>query len=195
MAGAESLVTARLRLRAWTEADREPFAALNADPRVMEFFPSVLTRKQSDATMERIRAHFDRHGFGLWALDVPGVTEFAGFVGLAVPGFEAPFTPCVEIAWRLAAEHWGHGYVQEAARAALHTAFVHLELKQVVSFTATENQRSWRVMQRLGMRRDPGEDFEHPNLAPGHPLRRHVLYRLDASHWRQRQVPPAESVT
>jgi RimJ/RimL family protein N-acetyltransferase len=183
MAGAESLVTARLRLRAWTEADREPFAALNADPRVMEFFPSVLTRKQSDATMERIRAHFDRHGFGLWALDVPGVTEFAGFVGLAVPGFEAPFTPCVEIGWRLASSYWGCGYATEGARAALAFGFRSIGLDEIVSLTVPANVRSRRVMVKLGMRYEFADDFDHPLVPEKHPLRRHVLYRLTRQDW------------
>ena len=183
MAGAESLVTARLRLRAWTEADREPFAALNADPRVMEFFPSVLTRKQSDATMDRIRAHFDRHGFGLWALDVPGVTEFAGFVGLAVPGFEAPFTPCVEVGWRLASSYWGCGYATEGARAALAFGFRSLRLDEIVSLTVPANVRSRRVMEKLGMRHASADDFDHPLVPEEHPLRRHVLYRQTRQDW------------
>jgi RimJ/RimL family protein N-acetyltransferase len=150
----------------------------------MQHFPSVLTRLQSDALLERLRAHVASHGFGPWALELPQAEGCIGVVGLAVTGFESHFTPCVEVAWRLAAEHWGRGYAQEAARAALHTAFVHLQLPQVVSFTATINERSQRVMQRLGMRHDPHEDFDHPSLPPGHPLRRHVLYRLDAAAWR-----------
>lgn len=173
----------RLLLRGWRASDLEPFARLNADPRVMEHFPAPLARAESDAVAGRIGAHFERHGFGLWALEVPGVTEFAGFVGLSVPGFEAAFTPCVEVGWRLAAEHWGRGYAGEGAALALDFAFDRQGLAEVVSFTVVANQRSRRVMERLGMRRDPAEDFDHPLLPPGDPLRRHVLYRIRAAEW------------
>jgi RimJ/RimL family protein N-acetyltransferase len=183
--------TQRLVLRPFRESDRDSLARLNADPRVMRHFTSTLTRDQSDALVDHVREHFETRGFGPWALALPAVDGCIGAVGLAVPSFDGHFTPCVEIAWRLAAEHWGRGYAQEAARAALYSAFVHLELKQVVAFTAADNQRSWRVMQQLGMQRDPGEDFEHPNVPPGHPLRRHVLYRLDAITWRASLAPPA----
>jgi RimJ/RimL family protein N-acetyltransferase len=176
--------TQRLVLRQFRESDRDSFARLNADPRVMRHFPNTLTQDQSDALIDRVRQHFETRGFGPWALELPQIDGCIGAAGLDVPSFDSHFTPCVEIAWRLAAEHWGHGYVQEAARAALHTAFVHLELKQVVSFTTMGNQRSWRVMRRLGMQHNPDEDFEHPNVPPGHPLRHHVLYRLDATTWR-----------
>lgn len=176
--------TERLILRPFRESDREPFARLNADPRVMQYFPSTLTRDQSDTLVDQLHEHFETRGFGPWAIELPQIDGCIGVAGLAVPGFNSHFTPCVEIAWRLASEHWAQGYAQEAAQAAVHTAFVHLELKQVVSFTATDNQRSRRVMQRLGMNRDPNEDFEHPKLPPGHPLRGHVLYRLDATSWR-----------
>jgi RimJ/RimL family protein N-acetyltransferase len=175
--------TARLLLRRWLDADREPFAALNADPRVVEYLSGPLSREQSDAFLERIEAHLERHGFGLWAVEVKGRAPFVGFVGLSVPEFEAPFTPCVEIGWRLAAEHQGHGYATEAARAALAFGFegVSLEevgLDEIVSFTAVGNARSRAVMERIGMRRDPADDFDHPSLPEGHPLRRHVLYRV-----------------
>ena len=172
------LSTARLLLRAWRDEDRPAFAALNADPAVMEFFPGVLERAESDAMAERIRAHWARHGFGLWAVEVPGVAPFIGYVGLSAPRFEAAFTPCVEIGWRLAAAHWGRGYATEAARAALAHGFGELALTEIVSFTVPANGRSRAVMERLGMRRDPAEDFDHPLLPPGHPLQRHVLYRL-----------------
>ena len=172
------LRTPRLLLRHWRPADRAPFAALNADPRVMEYFPSVLSREESDRLAARIEAGIATRGFGLWAVEVPGVTPFAGFVGLSVPGFEASFTPCVEIGWRLAAEHWGHGYATEGARAALAFAWETLGLDAVVAFTAVDNLRSRRVMGRLGMRRDPAEDFDLPEIPAGHPLRRHVLYRI-----------------
>jgi RimJ/RimL family protein N-acetyltransferase len=165
-------------LRRWRLEDREPFAALNADPVVMEHFPSTLARTESDALAERIEAHFGRHGFGLWAVEIPGVTPFAGFTGLSVPAFEAHFTPCVEIGWRLAREHWGKGYATEGARAALRFGFEQAGLAEIVSFTTPANLASRRVMERIGMRHSPSDDFDHPGLPEGHPLRRHVLYRL-----------------
>jgi ribosomal-protein-alanine N-acetyltransferase len=172
-----TLSTSRLLLRPWRDEDDGPFAAMNADPRVMEFFPKRLDRAESDAVAARIRGHFARHGFGLWAVAVRGVAPFAGFVGLSVPTFEAPFTPCVEVGWRLAAEHWGRGYATESALAALDYGFQELGLAEIVSFTVPENRRSIRVMERIGMVRDPDGDFNHPVLPEGHPLRRHVLYR------------------
>jgi RimJ/RimL family protein N-acetyltransferase len=175
------LRTDRLLLRRWTVADREPFAALNADPTVVEFLPGALLREESDALAERIEAHFDRHDFGLWAVEVPDGVPFAGYVGLAVPRFEGHFTPCVEVGWRLAAEHWGHGYATEAARAVLAFGFDELGLDEIVSFTTTANLRSRRVMERIGMSHDPAEDFDHPTLPEGHPLRPHVLYRISPS--------------
>jgi RimJ/RimL family protein N-acetyltransferase len=171
---------ARVVLRPWREADRAPFAAMNADPRVMEFFVARLDRAGSDAMVDRIRAHFDLHGFGLWAVEVPGIAPFIGFTGLAVPRFEAPFVPCVEIGWRLAAEHWGCGYAAEAARLALDHGFGTVGLPEILAFTAVANRRSRAVMERLGMRHDPGADFDHPLVPDGHPLQRHVLYRLAA---------------
>jgi len=172
-----TIETERLLLRPWRDADLEPFAALNADPEVMEFLPDVLTREQSDAFARRIHAHFAEHGFGLWAVEVAGGAPFVGFVGLAVPRFEAHFTPCVEVGWRLAREHWGSGYATEAALGALAYGFGELGLHEIVSFTVPANVRSRRVMERIGMVRDPLDDFEHPVLPPGDPLRRHVLYR------------------
>lgn len=171
------LRTERLLLRRWRDDDRAPFAALNADPRVTEFLPAPLSRADSDALVDRIEAHFAARGFGLWAVEVPGEIPFAGFVGLAVPAFEAAFTPCVEVGWRLAAACWGHGYASEGARAALAFGFAQLALAEIVSFTVPANVRSRRVMERLGMTRDPADDFDHPALPDGHPLRRHVLYR------------------
>ena len=172
------LRTERLLLRRWRAADREPFAALNADPRVMEHFPALLSREQSDERVERIEAHFQQHGYCQWAVEIPGVTPFAGFIGLSVPQFEAHFTPCVEIGWRLAADCWGRGYAAEGARAALLFGFEKLALAEIVSFTVPANVRSRRVMEKLGMTHDPADDFDHPLLPAGHPLRRHVLYRL-----------------
>ena len=180
MTVAGELRTDRVILRRWTAADRAPFAALNRDPRVMEHFPAPLTAEQSHALADQIDAHFTRHPFGLWALEIPGRTSFAGFVGLAVPGFQAHFTPCVEIGWRVAAEHWGFGYATEAARAVLAFGFGHLRLGEIVSFTTAGNVRSRRVMERIGMTRSAADDFDHPRLPAGHPLRRHVLYRCRA---------------
>jgi RimJ/RimL family protein N-acetyltransferase len=181
------LVTPRLRLRPWREPDLAPFAALNADRRVMEFLPKLLNRAESDALALSIRDHFAQHGFGLWVVELPGMTNFIGFVGLSVPGFTAPFTPCVEVGWRLAHEHWGHGYATEAAGAALAFGFNELALDEIVSFTATSNWRSRRVMERLAMKRSPTDDFEHPALPEGHPLRSHVLYRLFRPEWQSNE--------
>jgi RimJ/RimL family protein N-acetyltransferase len=166
--------TDRLLLRRWTDADREPFAALNADPEVMEHFPATLTRPQSDAVVDRIEAGFAERGWGLWAVEAP--EGFVGFTGLSVPAFEADFLPAVEVGWRLARSAWARGYATEAASAALRYAFEEVHLTEVVSFTAATNTRSERVMQRLGMRR--AGEFDHPVLPQGHRLRRHVLYRI-----------------
>jgi len=170
------LATERLLLRGWREEDLEPFAKLNADPRVMEYFPSTMTREESDAFVEYIVGHFAERGFGLWAVEAPGVAPFVGFVGLNAPTFEAHFTPCVEIGWRLDAPFWGKGYATEAARAALAFGFEEAGLEEILSWTTPLNAPSVAVMKRLGMRFD-GE-FDHPRLPEGHRLRRHVLYRL-----------------
>jgi len=144
----------------------------------MQYLPGALSRQASDALAARIAAQWDERGFGLWAVEVPGVAPFAGFVGLSIPSFEAPFAPCVEIGWRLAAPFWGRGYASEAARAALAFGFENLRLAEIVSFTTPDNLRSRRVMEKIGMLRDPADDFDHPALPAGHPLRRHVLYRI-----------------
>jgi RimJ/RimL family protein N-acetyltransferase len=170
--------TERLLLRRWRPADLEPFAALNADPRVLEYLPTPLSRMDSDAFAARIQAHFEKHGYGLWAVEVPGVTPFAGFVGLSPPRFEAHFTPAIEIGWRLAVEQWGRGYATEGAEAALAFGFDVLRLEEIVSITVPANVRSRRVMEKIGMTRAPEDDFDHPLVPEGHPLRRHVLYRI-----------------
>ncbi|HUE73729.1 MAG TPA: GNAT family N-acetyltransferase [Pirellulaceae bacterium] len=172
------LRTERLLLRHWRPEDREPFAALNADPRVVEFLPGPSSRAESDERVARIEAHFQEYGYGLWAVEVVGVAPFVGFVGLSVPRFEAPFMPCVEIGWRLSAEHWGRGYSTEGARAALAFGFERLSLDEIVSYTVPDNVRSRRVMEKIGMTHSSDEDFDHPLLPEGHRLRRHVLYRL-----------------
>ena len=181
MSAPPEIRTERLRLRPWLPADQEPFAALNADPRVMEYFRGPLSRVESDSFAERIEAHFAQRGFGLWAVEISGVATFAGFIGLSVPGFEAHFTPCVEIGWRLAAEHWRRGYATEGARAVLAFGFGTLEIPQIVSFTAVGNVRSRRVMEKIGMTHQPTDDFDYPTFATGHPLRRHALYRIARS--------------
>jgi RimJ/RimL family protein N-acetyltransferase len=174
----ETLATARLRLRRWRASDREPFQALNADPRVMEFFPAILTPKETNQGIARIERHFDRHGFGFYAAELIETKTFIGFIGLKIPTFEAPFMPAVEIGWRLAHEHWGRGLATEGARAVVRHAFETLKLPSLVSFTTTANLRSRRVMENIGMVHHPSADFDHPRLPEGHPLRRHVLYRL-----------------
>jgi len=178
MPSGPDLSTARLLLRRWRLEDRQPFAALNADPAVMEHFPATLSRAESAALAGRIETHFDRHGFGLWAVEIPGVAPFAGYVGLSIPSFQAHFTPAVEVGWRLARDCWGKGYATEGARAALGFGFERLGLKEIVSFTVPANLRSRRVMERIGMTHTPSDDFDHPLLAEDHPLRRHVLYRI-----------------
>jgi ribosomal-protein-alanine N-acetyltransferase len=172
------LHTERLVLRRWRDEDRAPFAALNADPVAMEFLPTMLTRRESDAFVDRIEQAFDERGWGLWAVEVADDGAFTGFVGLWPAVFESRFTPAVEIGWRLSAAHWGHGYASEAARAALGFGFDEIGLDEIVSFTTVANERSQRVMQKIGMTRDPADDFDHPSLSPDHPLRPHVLYRI-----------------
>lgn len=178
LGGTASLETERLLLRRWRDEDLEPFAALNADPVVMEHFLSPLSRRESDQFASRIRGELDERGWGLWAVEVRETASFAGFVGLAPVSFVAPFTPAVEIGWRLARAHWGRGLATEAARAVAAHSFETVGLAEIVSFTSTTNVASQRVMQKIGMRRDAGEDFDHPRVPPGHHLRRHVLYRL-----------------
>jgi ribosomal-protein-alanine N-acetyltransferase len=172
------LETDRLILRRWKDSDREPFAEMNADPRVMEFFPDTLTRDESDQLIESIETHFDNRGFGLFATELKGERKLIGFIGLHVASFQAHFTPCVEIGWRIAVPYWGKGLATEGSREVLSFAFDRLRLERVVSFTVPENVASRRLMEKLGMTHDPKDDFEHPKLPPGHRLRRHVLYRL-----------------
>lgn len=177
------LRTGRLLLRGWRDADHAPFAALNADPTVMEHFPSALSRAQSDEFVDRIMDRWRSGGPSLWAVEVPGAAPFIGYVGLLAPSFEAHFTPCVEVGWRMAAEHWGQGYAPEGAAAALDFGFETFGPDEIVSFTVEGNSRSRRVMEKLGLHHDPADDFDHPNLAAGHPMQRHVLYRITAQEW------------
>jgi RimJ/RimL family protein N-acetyltransferase len=173
--------TERLVLRRWRAEDKPSFAALNTDPAVMEFLGPPLSREVSDQWVDRINAGFDSSRLGLWAVEVMGGPPFIGFVGLNVPSFDTAFTPCVEVGWRLAKDAWGHGYATEAAEVVLGDGFARLGLEEIVSFTSVINVRSQRVMQRLGLTRDPTDDFEHPRLTPGNPLRPHVLYRVRAA--------------
>ena len=177
------LTTNRLRLRQWRDDDREPFAKLNADPRVMEFFPFVLSRADSDALMDRCQSLITEQGWGLWAVEKRDNDEFIGFVGLNRPAYDLPFSPCVEIGWRLGFEHWGKGYATEAAQSSLRTGFEQLEFPEIVSYTPVNNKRSRAVMERLNMR-DTGETFEHPMMLPGSSLRLHCLYRLSFEQWQ-----------
>jgi RimJ/RimL family protein N-acetyltransferase len=175
--------TERLRLRAFVDSDRDRFAALNADPEVMAWFPAQLTRTESDVFVDRILQRWDEDGHGLWAIERKADAAFLGFAGLATHSFEAHFTPAVEVGWRLARSAWGHGYATEAGAASLAYGFDTLGLEEIVSFTTVANERSRRVMERLGMTRDPADDFEHPNVPVGHPIRPHVLYRLSIDAW------------
>jgi RimJ/RimL family protein N-acetyltransferase len=173
-----TLKTERLILRPWRDADYAPFAAMSADPAVMEFLPPLETREASDAVADRLRTHIEEYGFGFWALEAPGVAPFIGFTGLIHVGGDMPFAPAVEIGWRLARAHWGKGYASEAARASLTYGFTTLALDEIVALTVPANTRSQSVMKRIGMSRNPKDDFTHPRLAEGDPLKSHVLYRL-----------------
>jgi RimJ/RimL family protein N-acetyltransferase len=184
-----TLKTMRLILREWNATDREPFARMNADPQVMEYLGEPMSRERSDEVVDRIEAHFRAHGFGLCAAELAEGSEFIGFIGLAVPTFEAAFTPCVEIGWRLAAEYWGAGLATEGAREIVRYAFEELGLAELVSLTAIGNERSRRVMAKLGMTHDAAENFDHPRIPAGDPLRRHVLYRLTREKWINSATP------
>ncbi len=176
--------TERLLLREWRDEDAEPLAKMSADAAVMEHLGGPMSRAESDAAMMRCRAR-RAAGMGPWALEAPGVASFVGFVGLMHTSFEAPFTPCVEVLWRLAREHWGKGYASEAARASLREGFEVHELDAIVSFTVLANVRSQRVMERIGMTRSHRDDFDHPMVPVGSPLRPHILYRITRDEWKR----------
>ena len=173
--------TDRTFMRPWRSGDLAPFARFNADPEVMEHFEAPMTPAQSDASAARFSDHVNAHGYGFWAIEVPGVAEFVGFVGLLPVTFTAHFTPAVEIGWRLGRPYWGYGYASEAARAAARFGFDVLGLREIVAYTVPANVRSRAVMTRIGMVHDPAGDFEHPKVSVGHRLRPHVLYRLTPS--------------
>lgn len=168
--------TERLILRPWKQSDREPFAAMNADPDVMRYFPSTRTREESDNMVNTIEQRFAEKGWGLWAVEEKSSGAFIGFVGLNIPGYELPFSPVIEIGWRLDKAFWGKGYAPEAARKALEIGFQQFAMEEIVAFTALTNLPSQRVMEKIGMTRC--EEFDHPMLAENHPLRRHILYRI-----------------
>ena len=176
----DSITTERLTLRTWRDSDHAPFRALNRDARVMEYFPALLANEETDAAIGRIEKHFERHGFGLFAVELNQTKAFIGFIGLNIPSFDAPFMPAVEIGWRLAHAAWGRGLATEGAHAVVRHALETLEIAELVSFTTAANLRSRRVMEKIGMVRDEAADFEHPDIPAGHPLRPHVLYRMDA---------------
>lgn len=176
--------TERLILRPWRDEDFDSFAQLNADPRVMEFFPGVLTQEESDQFAKRICIAMKQQGWGLWAVSIPDIADFIGYIGLAPVNFVADFTPAVEVGWRLAYDFWNKGYATEGAQAALKYGFETLQLDEIVSFTAVQNTRSQKVMEKIGMKHYSEEDFDHPKLAEDHWLRKHVLYRLKQKEWK-----------
>ncbi|MFN4174490.1 MAG: GNAT family N-acetyltransferase, partial [Parachlamydiaceae bacterium] len=178
-----AIKTSRLILRQWQDSDLAPFAALNADPRVREFFPSLQSREESDRDVKCASDHLARYGWGFWAVSLIETGEFIGFIGLEDIYFQAHFTPAVEIGWRLAFDYWGKGYATEGAKAALKYGFETLRLDQIVSFTPVSNMRSRRVMEKIGMHHNKEDDFDHPKLIEGHPLRKHVLYRILSHDW------------
>ena len=184
MTAGPTLHTNRLLLRRWQEDDLAPFAELNSDPVAMEYFPRLMSEAQTESMIEGMEAHFEEHGYGLWALELNLTRAFIGFTGLSVPGFEAAFTPAVEVDWRLFPKYWGSGYATEASREGMRFGFEVAGLEQIVSFTVPANRRSCRVMERIGMTHDPEDDFDHPSLENGSPLKRHVLYKMTVDRWR-----------
>lgn len=186
MSRGPTITTQRLVLRRWVKEDLAPFAALNSDPEVMEHFPSTINETETAILIARFELSFEENGFGIWAVEIAWARTFIGFCGLLPVGFDAPFTPAVEVGWRFAHASWGNGYATEAAVAAMTYGFNEGGLDEIVSFTVPANDRSWRVMERLGMRHDPDGDFEHPSLPEGDPLQPHVLYRITASEWAAR---------
>jgi 3-dehydroquinate dehydratase/shikimate dehydrogenase len=190
-----TLRTERLVLRPWRDSDRAPFAAINADPKAMEYFPKTSTREESDIGVDRIVARMEQHGFGLWAVEAVGVADFIGFIGLN-PAEAVLGRPVLEVGWRLAVPHWGHGYATEGGRASLAHAFDVLGRDEVVSFATAGNQRSRHVMEKLGLVRRPEDDFDHPGVPPSWSGRRHVLYRITREQWleKRRAYPITDAI-
>jgi RimJ/RimL family protein N-acetyltransferase len=186
------ITTQRLHLRQWSDADREPYAAMNADPVVMRFFAGTLPREASDRDIDAWRAQLDDRGWSNWAVEIREGGRFIGFTGLSIPGRALPFMPCVELGYRLAREHWGKGYATEGAKAALRVGFELLCLDEIVSFTSLVNLPSRAVMERVGMA-NANEDFDHPALPEGSELRKHCLYRLRRENWRRYTEDPRKA--
>ena len=174
--------TPRLVLHPWGSEDYEPYAALNADPEVRCYWPATLSREKSDAEAAFLQKHVEEQGFGFWAVEVPGVASFIGFIGLKHVEPELPFAPAIEVGWRLARKYWGHGYATEGAQASLAYGFDRLGLKEIVAYSVSANTASRRVMERIGMSRDPADDFDSRDRTPGDPHRRHVVYRKRENH-------------
>jgi RimJ/RimL family protein N-acetyltransferase len=191
MADGPTLHTERLILRRWRDEDSDAFASLNADPVVMEHFPGVLTREESDQMIRRMELHFEEFGFGLWAVEIRWAEKLIGFCGLAVPTFNTHFTPAVEVGWRLTRDEWGSGYATESAKAAIDFGFEHARLDEILSWTIPANERSQGVMTRLGMSRAPELDFDHPRFLDDERLRRHIVYRLAREDWEQGRLAVA----
>jgi RimJ/RimL family protein N-acetyltransferase len=178
------LRTGRLILRRWKESDLLPYAKINADQRVMEFMLGTMTEAETRQSIDHAKQHFEVHGFGRWAVEIADSERFIGFVGISIPTYALPFSPCVEVAWRICAEEWGNGYAPEAAAEAMRDGFERVGLQEIVSFTTSINLKSRRVMEKLDMKYCPAEDFDHPMVAEGHRLRGHVLYRMTKAEWR-----------
>ena len=185
------IITERLHLRPWQDSDREPFAAMSADPAVMQYLPPLPTRAAADAWIDRQSAHMDKHGFCFWAAQSREDGAFVGAVGLQRVPFAAHFTPAVEVGWRIAHPFWGRGYAPEAARAAVRSGFEALQPSEIVAITLTANQNSRRVMEKIGMLYDPADDFDFPGALPGGPVLRTVLYRLPRERWLSLSGPAA----
>ena len=182
--------TDRLVLRQWNSADLEPFASMNADPRVREYFPSLQTREESNHSVSLMSNHIEKFGWGFWAASLAKTGEFIGFIGLEDVYFQTKFVPAVEIGWRLAFKYWRKGYATEGALACLRYGFKTLKLNEIVSFTTVGNARSRAVMQKIGMHHESKDDFDHPKLPEGHPLRHHLLYRLEGDEWKKQHRTP-----
>ena len=174
--------TERLQLRQWVSSDREPFAAMCVDPRAMEYFPRTLNRAESDVVADKCQTLMASRGWGIWVAETLETKAFIGIIGLHIPGADLPFSPCVEVLWRLAPSHWGHGYATEAGAAAIKAGFECIDLQEIVSFAVVSNQRSRSVMERLGMI-DTGENFDQPDVPADSHLRAHCLYRISRDRW------------
>lgn len=177
------LKTERLILRPWKKSDLEPFCTMNQDPKVMEFYPSTLTKKESDAFAQKIQREYAQRGYGFWAIEVPKIANFIGYVGLNYWDLKMDFAPCIDIGWRLASPFWGKGYATEGAKEVLHYSFENLKLEEIVAMATIGNFRSHRIMEKLGMQHSPKENFHHPKLPKEHPLSLRVLYRLPRKKW------------